>query len=48
VVLASEVGTVLAQRRLSLSGPKPIAQRGAEQSPETDRKRNHKRLTLIG
>jgi flagellar hook-length control protein FliK len=48
VVLASEVGTVLAQRRLSLSGPKPTAQRGAEQNPETDRKRNHKRLTLIG
>jgi flagellar hook-length control protein FliK len=48
VVLASEVGTVLAQRRLSLSGTKPSAQQGAEQNPETDRKRNHKRLTLIG
>jgi flagellar hook-length control protein FliK len=48
VVQASEVGTVLAQRRLSLSGPKPAAPRSAEQDPEADRKRKHKRLTLIG
>jgi len=48
VVLASEVGTVLAQRRLSPSGTKPAASTGNEQEPETDRKRNHKRLTLIG
>jgi hypothetical protein len=48
VVAASEVGTVLAQRRGSPSGPKPAAPQGAEQNPETDRKRNRKRLTLIG
>jgi hypothetical protein len=48
VVQASEVGTVLAQRRLSLSGPKPAAPPSAEQDPEADRKRKHKRLTLIG
>jgi len=48
VVQASEVGTVLAQRRLSPSGPKPAAPRGTEQDPEADRKRKHKRLTLIG
>lgn len=48
VVLASEVGTVLAQRRLSPSGTKPAAPSGNEPSPETDRKRTHKRLTLIG
>lgn len=48
VVQASEVGTVLAQRRLSPSGPKPGAPNGAEQKPETDPKRKHKRLTLIG
>lgn len=48
VVQASEVGTVLAQRRLNPSGPKPAAQESAEQNPEADRKRKHKRLTLIG
>ncbi|HVY27854.1 MAG TPA: flagellar hook-length control protein FliK [Polyangiaceae bacterium] len=49
VVPASEVGTVLAQRRLSPSGPKPAADEGAEQQEnEKAQKRNHKRLTLIG
>ncbi len=48
VVQASEVGTVLAQRRLSPSEPKPGAEESAEQKSETARKRNHKRLTLIG
>lgn len=48
IVPASEVGTVLAQRRLSPSGPKPVAEEGAEQDPEKAQKRNHKRLTLIG
>jgi flagellar hook-length control protein FliK len=48
VVQASEVGTVLAQRRLSPSGTKPAARQSAEQSPEADPKRKHKRLTLIG
>jgi flagellar hook-length control protein FliK len=48
VVQASEVGTVLAQRRLNPSEPKPVAEESAEQNPETARKRNHKRLTLIG
>jgi flagellar hook-length control protein FliK len=48
VVQASEVGTVLAQRRLSPSGPKPAPSQGSEQDPEADRKRKHKRLTLIG
>jgi hypothetical protein len=48
VVQASEVGTVLAQRRLSPSGPKPGTANGAQQNPEADPKRKHKRLTLIG
>jgi hypothetical protein len=48
VVTTSEVGTVLAQRRVSPSGPKPSADEGDEQKPETDRKRSNKRLTLIG
>jgi hypothetical protein len=48
VVPASEVGTVLAQRRLNPSGPKPAAERGAEPDPEKAQKRNHKRLALIG
>jgi hypothetical protein len=48
VVPASEVGTVLAQRRLSPSGTKPAAPQGSEQDPEKTQKRNHKRLTLIG
>lgn len=49
VVPTSEVGTVLAQRRLSPSGQKPAAeQKAADQDPEADPKRTHKRLTLIG
>lgn len=49
VVPVSEVGTVLAQRRLSPSGQKPAADKqAADQDPEADRKRTHKRLTLIG
>lgn len=48
VVPQSEVGTVLAQRRLSPSGQKSDAQPSAEQEPEKAQKRNHKRLTLIG
>jgi hypothetical protein len=48
VVTASEVGTVLAQRRGSPSGTKPAAAQGNEQAPETDPKRDRKRLKLIG
>lgn len=48
IVPASEVGTVLAQRRVSQSGTKPSASPGAAQDPETLRERTHKRLTLIG
>ncbi|HEX2875752.1 MAG TPA: flagellar hook-length control protein FliK [Polyangiaceae bacterium] len=48
VVQASEVGTVLAQRRLTPSGPKPGNRQSAEQDSEEERKRKHKRLTLIG
>jgi hypothetical protein len=48
VVPQSEVGTVLAQRRLSPSGPEPSAEHAAPQDPEKAQKRNHKRLTLIG
>ncbi|RYZ09500.1 MAG: hypothetical protein EOO73_04175 [Myxococcales bacterium] len=49
VVTQSEVGTVLAQRRLSTSEPKPEAAPGAaQQDPESAQKRTHKRLTLIG
>lgn len=48
VVPASEVGTVLAQRRLTPSGAKPGSQRTAAQESEEDKKRKHKRLTLIG
>lgn len=49
VVPASEVGTVLAQRRLSPSGQKPGTEASAEQHEnEKAQKRNHKRLTLIG
>ena len=48
VVQASEVGTVLAQRRLTPSGPKPAAPHSAAQDPEADPQRKHKRLTLIG
>lgn len=48
VVPQSEVGTVLAQRRSSLSGQKSDAADGAEQDREKAQKRAHKRLTLIG
>lgn len=49
VVPASQVGTVLAQRRTSLSGQKPAADESAEQQEnEKAQKRTHKRLTLIG
>lgn len=49
VVPTSEVGTVLAQRRLSPPGPKQAAeQTGSPQDPEPAQKRQHKRLTLIG
>ena len=49
VVPTSEVGTVLAQRRLSPSGQKQAAeQKASEQDPEPAQKRQHKRLTLIG
>jgi hypothetical protein len=48
VVAASEVGTVLAQRRGSPSGTKPAAPQGSEQASETDRKPDRKRLKLIG
>ena len=48
VVTASEVGTVLAQRRGSPSGSKAAAAQGSEQAPETDPKRDRKRLKLIG
>jgi len=49
VVPASEVGTVLAQRRTSPSGQKPGADESTEQQEnEKAQRRNHKRLTLIG
>jgi hypothetical protein len=48
VVAASEVGTVLAQRRGSPSTAKPAAAKGDEQAAETDPKRDRKRLKLIG
>jgi flagellar hook-length control protein FliK len=48
VVQASEVGTVLAQRRLTPSGPQPGNRQTAGQDSEEERKRKHKRLTLIG
>jgi flagellar hook-length control protein FliK len=48
VVTQSEVGTVLAERRLSPSGQKSDADRGPEQDREKAQKRTHKRLTLIG
>jgi hypothetical protein len=49
IVPSSEVGTVLAQRRTSPSGPKPATdpQGSEQQNPETQ-KRNQKRLQLIG
>jgi hypothetical protein len=49
IVPRSEVGTVLAQRRVSPSGTKPAADpEGSEpRGPETQ-KRNQKRLQLIG
>lgn len=49
VVPASEVGTVLAQRRPSPPGPRHSAEHtSSEPDPEQARKRTHKRLTLIG
>jgi flagellar hook-length control protein FliK len=48
VVQVSEVGTVLAQRRLTPSGPKPGSRQAAAQETDEDGKRKHKRLTLIG
>jgi flagellar hook-length control protein FliK len=48
VVPQSEVGTVLAQRRLSPSGQKSDADTGPEQDREKAQKRTSKRLTLIG
>jgi len=48
VVPASQVGTVLAQRRPNLSGSKPAADAAAEQENEPERKKLNKRLTLIG
>jgi flagellar hook-length control protein FliK len=48
VVPKSEVGTVLAQRRLSPSGLESAAEHGAEADPEKAQKRTSKRLTLIG
>lgn len=49
VVPTSEVGTVLAQRRLSPSGQKPAAApSGSERQPEPAQRDKHKRLTLIG
>jgi flagellar hook-length control protein FliK len=48
VVPKSEVGTVLAQRRLSPSGQNSAAEPGTEADPEKAQKRTHKRLTLIG
>ena len=48
VVPASEVGTVLAQRRSNPSGTKAAAAPGSEQASETDPKRDRKRLQLIG
>lgn len=48
VVPQSEVGTVLAQRRLSPSGQKSDAASGQDPEAEKAQKRTHKRLTLIG
>jgi hypothetical protein len=49
VVPTSEVGTVLAQRRLSPSGQKPAADQGASRGhPESAQRHTRKRLTLIG
>ncbi|MDF3070476.1 MAG: Flagellar hook-length control protein FliK [Polyangiaceae bacterium] len=48
VVTQSEVGTVLAQRRLSSSGQDADAAKRAEQDPEKAQTRTSKRLTLIG
>lgn len=49
VVPTSEVGTVLAQRRLSPSGQKPAANpNGSEAHPESTQRHTRKRLTLIG
>jgi len=48
VVTKAEVGTVLAQRRLSLSGRNNAAEQSSESDPEKAQKRSTKRLTLIG
>jgi flagellar hook-length control protein FliK len=48
VVTKAEVGTVLAQRRLSLSGQETAAEQSSETDPEKTQKRSSKRLTLIG
>jgi hypothetical protein len=47
VVPKTEVGTVLAQRRLSPTGQNAATDSTAQSDPEA-RKRTHKRLTLIG
>lgn len=48
VVPASEVGTVLAQRRLSPSGPRSGSTEQREPEPEQEQRQKHKRITLIG
>jgi hypothetical protein len=49
IVPRAEVGTVLAQRRSSLSGQKPASDpEGSDQQEPQTRKRNQKRLQLIG
>jgi hypothetical protein len=48
VVPASQVGTVLAQRRPNPSGSKPAAEVATESENEPGPKKLHKRLTLIG
>ena len=48
VVPASQVGTVLAQRRPNHSESKPAADAAADQENEPERKKLNKRLTLIG
>ena len=49
VVPTSEVGTVLAQRRLSPSGQKPATDsNGADPNTESAQRHTRKRLTLIG
>jgi flagellar hook-length control protein FliK len=48
VVPTSEVGTVLAQRRLSPSGQKQAEPASSGHDPQQAQKSKHKRLTLIG